>query len=49
MNVGVLDVLTVHEEQGDGERWLIFLWHRRPVAALVGAQAGDDSSRVPGS
>ena len=38
--VGVLDLLGVHDEQSDGVRRLVVLRLGRPVVALVGSQAG---------
>ena len=48
-HVGVLDLLSVNDEQRGGERRLVVLMLGRPVVALVGTQAGKDSPGVAGS
>ena len=48
-HVGVLDVLGVHDEQGDGVWGLVFLMLVGPVVALIGVQAGNDSLGMPGA
>ena len=48
-HVGVLDVFSIHHEQRDGERGLVVPRLVRPVVALIGVQAGDDSPGVTGT
>ena len=48
-HVGVLDVFSVHDEQRDGERRLVFLMLGRPVVALIGVQTGYDFPGMTGA
>ena len=48
-HVGRLDLLCVHDEEGDGVWRLVVLMLVGPLVALIGIQAGNDSLGMPGA